>query len=62
MSPEECFALDLKATSEAADWLTENWKSAVRGAALTIQLRERFGIQITDAYKVIGEARRRLGK
>jgi hypothetical protein len=47
---------------KAADWLEANWESAVRGAALTIQLRERFGIQVPDAFKVIGEVRRRLGK
>jgi hypothetical protein len=46
----------------AADWLTSNWDSAMVGAALTIQLRERFGIQRAEAFKVIGEARRRLGK
>ena len=46
----------------AVDWLEANWESAVRGAALTIQLRERFGIQRADSFKVIGEARRRLGK
>jgi hypothetical protein len=46
----------------AADWLASNWESAVAGAALTIQLRERFGIQRAEAFKVIGEARRRLGK
>ena len=50
------------AESRAADWLTTNWDSAVSGVALTIQLRERFGIQRAQAFKVIGEARRRLGK
>lgn len=46
----------------AADWLESNWESVVRAAALTARLRERFGIEHVDAFKVIGEGRQRLGK
>jgi hypothetical protein len=43
----------------AADWLAANWEGAVKGAPLTVQLRERYGIAFADAVKVIAEARRR---
>lgn len=43
----------------AADWLATNWEGAVKGAPLTVQLRERFGLPFADAVKVIAEARRR---
>ena len=46
---------------KAADWLAANWKSAVLGAALTVQLRERFGLEFADAVKAIAEARRLRG-
>jgi hypothetical protein len=43
----------------AADWLATNWESAVNGASLITQLRERYGLSLTDAVKVIAEAKRR---
>lgn len=47
----------------AADWLATNWESAISGAPLTAQLRERYGLAFADAVKVIAEAkRRRTGK
>lgn len=42
----------------AADWLATNWEGAVKGAPLTVQLRERYGLAFADAVKVIAEARR----
>ena len=46
----------------AAAWLATNWDSAVNGAPLTLQLRERFGLPFADAVRAIAEAKRRLGK
>jgi hypothetical protein len=45
----------------AADWLASNWESAVQGAPFTAQLRERYGLEFSEAVKVIAEARRRRG-
>jgi hypothetical protein len=48
------------ATFDAATiWLATNWDSAVIGAPLTVQLRERYGLEFSEAVKVIAEARRR---
>lgn len=47
---------------EAADWLAQNWESAVRGASFTVQLRERFELPFASSMRVVGEVRRRLGK
>lgn len=43
----------------AADWLATNWESAVNSASLITQLRDRYGLGLTDAVKVIAEAKRR---
>ncbi|MCW5720015.1 MAG: hypothetical protein KIS86_02625 [Devosia sp.] len=45
----------------AAEWLATNWESAVIGAALTAQLRERFGLEFSEAVKAIAEAKRLRG-
>ena len=51
-----------QAIDTAAAWLAMNWESAVKGAPLTLQLRERFGLPFADAVRAIAEAKRRLGK
>ncbi len=43
----------------AADWLSENWASAVNGKPLTVTLRERYDMTFQQAIAVLAEVRRR---
>lgn len=47
---------------KAADWLEANWDSAVRGAPILAQLRERFGLEFKQAVGTLAEVNRRRGK
>lgn len=47
---------------EAADWLAANWEAALAGGALVKQLRDKFGLSLLPAVRVISavqEARRK---
>jgi hypothetical protein len=51
-----------KTQLKAAEWLEANWESAVRGAPIITQLRDRFGLEFKQSVAVIAEVRRRQGK
>lgn len=47
---------------KAADWLEANWDSAVRGAPLIGQMRNRLGLDFRQAVRALAEVNRRRGK